>query len=102
VDLANLSEDLTAVSTHYADRYNIDQSDDWLMLKLQEELGELTPAYLALTGRTRDRGRSASEARSQFEDELTDVIGHALLIAQRFEVDLDVAFSRKWLAYPSD
>lgn len=99
MELAKLSDDLAAVSTHYADRHSIDQSDDWLMLKLQEELGELTQAYLALTGRTRDRDRSATVTRSQFEDELTDVIGHALLIARRFDVDLDAAFSRKWLAY---
>lgn len=69
------------------------------MLKLQEELGELTQAYLAVTGRARHRGRTAAEVRTQFEDELTDVIGHALLIARRFEVDLDAAFNRKWLVY---
>src|SRR4029079_2412168 len=51
--LAVLTERLERVSAHYAERFAIRRDDDWYMMKLGEELGELTQAWLKLTGRGR-------------------------------------------------
>ena len=66
-DLATLSDKVAAVSDIYAQRNGIDRTDDWFLLKLQEELGELTAEYLKLSGRARARApmiwRSAARWR---------------------------------------
>ena len=37
-----MQRDVEAVSEYYAERHNIDRTDDWFTLKLNEEVGELT------------------------------------------------------------
>jgi NTP pyrophosphatase (non-canonical NTP hydrolase) len=87
------------VSTVYARQNGIDRTDDWLMLKLTEEVGELTQAYLARTGRARDKGRTETEREEDFRAELADVLAHVLLIAHRFDVDLVSEVDDKWLRW---
>lgn len=99
MELNELVADVEDVSTFYASHNGITRSDDWLLLKLQEEVGELTQAYLARSGQARDKGMTQTEITSALEDELADVIAHALLIAHRFDIDLSAALSRKWLVY---
>ena len=69
------------------------------MLKLGEEVGELTQAYLAKNGQARDKGRSDAQIEQDFRAELSDVLAHVLLLAQRFEVDLVSEVERKWLVW---
>ena len=45
------------VSDVYANKFGIKRDDDWFILKIQEELGELTAAHLKLTQRARIGGR---------------------------------------------
>jgi NTP pyrophosphatase (non-canonical NTP hydrolase) len=89
-----LTNQLERVSDRYAERFGIERGDDWLMLKLQEELGELAQAHLKLSGR--GRGTVDPQAR---EDEAADVLCFLLLYCRRFGVDLDAAVDRKWLAH---
>jgi NTP pyrophosphatase (non-canonical NTP hydrolase) len=99
VDVANLQADVEAVSVFYAERHGIDRTDDWFILKLGEEAGELTQAYLARSGQARDKGRSEAEVEQDFRAELSDVLAQVLLIAQRFDVDLVSEIERKWLVW---
>jgi NTP pyrophosphatase (non-canonical NTP hydrolase) len=99
MEFSRLQEELEAVSRAYAKRYGIERTGDWLILKLNEEMGELTQAYLARTGQGRDKGQSAQTLRADFEDELADVLAHVVLIAGRFDVDLLAAIEQKWLAF---
>ena len=61
MQINDLSEDVEAVSAFYAQRHSIQRTDDWFMLKLNEEVGELTQAYLAGAGQARDKGRTSAE-----------------------------------------
>lgn len=99
MELSALQRDVESVSKRYASEFDIERTDDWLVLKLTEEVGELTPAYLALSGRARDKGLSTDQMQAAFTDELADVLGNLLLIAERFGVNLDDAMQRKWLAW---
>jgi NTP pyrophosphatase (non-canonical NTP hydrolase) len=94
--ITTLVEDVEAVSAHYADRHNIDRSDHWFLLKLNEEVGELTQAYLALRGQARDKRKSAEQLQEDFEHELADVLVQTLLIARRMNVDVEKAVEDKW------
>ncbi len=50
--LPALGERVEAVSALYARKFGVDRDPDWFMLKLTEEVGELTQAFLVATGRT--------------------------------------------------
>ncbi|ODT64995.1 MAG: phosphoribosyl-ATP pyrophosphohydrolase [Pelagibacterium sp. SCN 63-23] len=97
--MAELSALVARVSDIYAARNDIARDDDWFMLKLQEELGELTAEHLRLSGRGRRKGRDdavISEARA---DEAADLLAMLLLYARHNRIDLDAALERKWFRY---
>lgn len=93
MELRAAQADVEAVSRAYARLHGIERTDDWLLLKLGEDVGELTQAYLAATGRSR---RPVAEGEAAVRAELADVLAHVLLLATRLEVDLDAALEDKW------
>ncbi|MDQ0648609.1 NTP pyrophosphatase (non-canonical NTP hydrolase) [Microbacterium natoriense] len=94
-----LSREVETVSSLYAERNGIDRTNEWFMLKLHEEVGELTQAYLARAGQARDKGRTDIQLEEDFRAELADVFAQVLLIARRFNVDLAGEVDRKWLVW---
>ena len=99
MDLVELSERLEKLSGRYGEHLGFDRDPDWFLLKLQEEVGELTQAYLQLTGRARSKGLSPEEIRSGFHQEFADVFCQLLLFAHHHEVDLPAEIDRKWLSH---
>lgn len=99
MDIGQLTSEVEGVSAIYADRHGIARTEDWFVLKLNEEVGELTQAYLARAGQARDKGRSPDELDQNFRAELADVLAQVLLLANRFEVDLVDEVERKWLVW---
>ncbi|NKK66511.1 pyrophosphatase [Rhizobium leguminosarum bv. viciae] len=87
-------------STHVA-AHGIERDTDWFLLKLQEEMGELTQAWNRLTGRGRAKGRSPEDMQQDLADETADVLGHLLLFARHNGIDLAAAIERKWLFRPA-
>lgn len=92
--LAGLKADVLRISDLYASRHGIDRSGDWALLKLQEELGELTAEHLRADGRA--RGAADPEALA---DEAADVLGMLLIYCDSAGVDLEQAMRRKWLRW---
>lgn len=70
------------------------------MLKLTEELGELSNEVLTKMGLQRQSKIDAFKER-HLEDELADVIGSALLLAIEMDVDIATIMKRK-IAYTID
>ncbi len=98
-DLAGLGDLVARVSDIYAQRNDIARDDDWYLLKLQEELGELTAEYLKLSGRGRLKGAAPAEIRMALEDEAADVLAMLLLFAHNNRIDLEAALERKWFRH---
>lgn len=98
--LIELAGQFEEASKRYAAANGITRNDDWFILKLQEELGELTQVWMKLTERGRKRGLSESELREALADETADVLGHILLFAMRNGIDLAPAITRKWRFEP--
>jgi NTP pyrophosphatase (non-canonical NTP hydrolase) len=98
VDIAELSERLEKLSVRYGELLGFERDPDWFLLKLQEEVGELTQAYLQHTGRARTKGLSAEQIRDTFHQEFADVFCQLLLLARQYDVDLPGEIERKWLA----
>ena len=92
--LAEVSAAAAEISDIYAGKYAIDRDDDWFLLKLQEELGELAQAHLRLS--SRGRGAATEQDRA---DEAADVLCMLLLYCRRFGIDPEDAVRRKWLAW---
>jgi len=98
--LRALAAQFEEASRRYAAAHGIERDEDWFVLKLQEELGELTQAWVEYTSRSRSRGRSPEERERALADEAADVLGHILLFAHRRGLDLDAAIARKWRFTP--
>jgi NTP pyrophosphatase (non-canonical NTP hydrolase) len=92
--LAELTQAAAEISDIYAGKYGIERGDDWFLIKLQEELGELAQAHLKLSGR--GRGSLPDQARA---DEAADVICMALLYCRHFGIDPEAAVRAKWLSW---
>lgn len=90
--LSELSEKVARISDIYAHEHGIDRSGDWAILKLQEELGELTAEHLRLSGRA--RGVADPKALA---DEAADVLGMLLIYCDRAGIDIEQAMQDKWL-----
>ncbi len=99
MDIKEIQEKVVKISDTYAKNYWINRTDDWYILKLQEELGELTQNYLSFTSRGRDRWKSENEIKKEFAYELSDLIGQTLLIANHFDIDIEKALEDKWYKY---
>jgi len=99
MDIDILSEDLENIINVYAARFDIDKHSDWSLLKLTEEVGELTQSYLKYSGQARTKDAGQEELRMDMEDELADVLGMALLFAKHHGIDVQQAITRKWLCH---
>jgi Predicted pyrophosphatase len=97
--LGELTALVAEVADTYASRNAIARDDDWYLLKVQEELGELVAEYLKTTARGRHKGADAVAIRQALEDETADVLAMVLLFARHNSIDLDAALERKWFQY---
>ncbi len=98
-DLTALTCELEAISAAYAERFGIVRDDDWHLLKLHEEVGELTQAHLMRQGQARAKGLTPEELDDAFTREVADVLCHVLLLAHHHDIDLDAAIAAKWLVW---
>jgi NTP pyrophosphatase (non-canonical NTP hydrolase) len=97
MDLRQLTDDVETISQRYAEVFNFERDDAWFLLKLQEEVGELTQAFLMRRGQARSKGLTPDELEANFRAEIADVLCQLLLMARHYEVDVAAEVERKWL-----
>lgn len=97
--LEQITSKVCRISEIYAQNNGIRRDDDWYLLKLSEELGELTQSYLMKTERGRTKGLSIDEINQDIADEVSDVLGMLLLFAKHNGIDISAALERKWYKY---
>ena len=95
--LRQLTDDVETISQRYAESFDFIRDDSWFLLKLQEEVGELTQAFLMRTGQARTKGRTPDELEAGFRAEIADVLCQLLLLARHHGVDVEAEVERKWL-----
>ena len=95
--LDELAIDVKRVSDIYVARNNVRRDDDWHVLKLQEELGELVAEFLRATGRGREK--PGADTQPAMADEAADLFAHLLLFCAQQKIDLEAALERKWFKY---
>ncbi len=99
MELSEWTDRLESISAGYGEVYGVERTPEWLLLKLGEEFGELTRAWLAASGQSRNRDRSATELAAAVTGEVADVVAMALVFAHTVGVDVDEALTGKWLPW---
>lgn len=99
MDIKLIEEKLSQVMSAYAEKYSIQVSDDYFLLKIQEELGELSSAYLKLTQRARVKQATADDLEKNLREEIADVLAMTILFAKGLGIDTQAALEEKWFKY---
>lgn len=99
MDLKIVTKKVKMVSDQYEKNCNIKRDDDWYILKLHEEIGELTQNYLSYTLRGRNRNLTQEELKKNISNEVADILGQVLLFADYHDIDLEKAMEDKWFSY---
>lgn len=99
MELKEIENKVAQVIELYAKRFNIRRDEDWFIIKIQEELGELSSAYLKLTQRARTNEKPRVDLQQNLEEEVADVVAMTLLFARAQNIDVEKAIQKKWLKY---
>lgn len=99
MDIKEILEKIKKVSDKYEKVYDIKRDDDWYILKLHEEVWELSQVYLSLTWRWRKRDKNNEEIMKNFSDELADVLAQLLLLADKKDIDIEKSLKEKRFKY---
>ncbi|WP_430251002.1 hypothetical protein [Neorhizobium sp. DAR64860/K0K1] len=94
-----LSDRIGQVGDLYARVHAIERSADWYLLKLTEELGELTAEHLLIAGRAKPNANGSGGTREALENEAADLFGQFVLYLRANEIDIEAAIERKWLRH---
>jgi NTP pyrophosphatase (non-canonical NTP hydrolase) len=94
-----LSERIGRVGELYARVHKITRSSDWYLLKLTEELGELTAEHLLLGGQAQPAADGSGGTREALENEAADLFGQFVLYLRANDIDIVAAIERKWLRH---
>lgn len=95
-ELKKLQSDVAKVSNLYSQNFKVERDKDWYILKLQEEMGELSKAYINYTGRGKSKD---GNFKTELIEELADVFAHLLLLCDSLGIDIDKAIQEKWLRH---
>ena len=95
--IQQLTQKARTIMTMYQKEFPEVQVDrDYYPFKISEEWGECMQAYLMLTDRGRQKGKSKEEIKDAFEQEVGDVFGFLLLFAEQEGINLEEALTKKW------
>lgn len=81
--------------SEYAKKNNIKRDDAFYLFKMQEELGELTRSFMELRG-SESTHYSLEFLKNKFEKDCASLVGNALILAQHFQVDIEIKLKEKF------
>ena len=82
--------------SQYAEKFQIHRDDAFYLFKMQEELGELTRAFLELRGSEKKSKTTEEELKKKLASDVASLVGNALILALHFDVDLEANIKRKF------
>ena len=98
MEFKELQEKVTKIFLANLKRDNIEIGDDYLMIKLNEELGELMQSYIVHKKKCRpEKYLACEESKKGIAKELSDVIGLVFMISKHLKIDLEEAITKKWI-----
>ncbi len=98
MEIKELQDKIFKVSLKNSKRDNIKVDDDYLVLKLTEELGEFVQSYIVHKKRCRpEKYLSVQKSKKELAKELSDVLGLVFVIAKTLNIDIEEALVKKWI-----
>ena len=94
-----LQEKIFEVEQSYGKKFGITIDEEYALLKLYEEMGEMSQAVLIGRGKCRPNKFPGSiEAKEKLAEEMADVLGLLITNAKLLDIDLEAALEKKWLS----
>lgn len=82
----------------YGKKHNIRIDENFALLKLYEEVGELAQAVLIHRKQSRPEKHVSPEiSKKELAKELADIVGMAIVNAHLLGIDLEEAIDKKWI-----
>ncbi len=99
MDFKELQKKVIKNALHYGKKYNVQIDEDFALLKLYEEVGELAQAVLIHRKKSRpEKYVSIEISKKEVAKELADVVGMVMVNAYLLEIDLEEAIDKKWIS----
>jgi NTP pyrophosphatase (non-canonical NTP hydrolase) len=99
MELKKLQTQVSEIFFVYLKEHKIKNNDDYLLVKLGEEVGELMQAYLIHKKQCRPvKLAKAAETKKNLAKELSDVLCLVLVISKAMNVDIEEAVQKKWIS----
>lgn len=98
MELKQLQDQITGIFLTDLKSYKVHVSDDYLVLKISEELGEFVQSYIVHKKMCRpEKYVSTDESKKLMAKELADVVGLVFAISTELQIDLEEALTKKWI-----
>ncbi len=98
MDFQELQSKVIENALNYGKNYNITIDEEFAMLKLYEEVGELTQAILIHKKKSRpEKHVDEATSKNKIAEEMADVLGILMVHAQLLEIDLEKSLEKKWI-----
>lgn len=98
MDFRELQVKVVANAVRYGKEYGIKIDEDFALLKLYEEVGELAQAILIHRKKSRPEKHTTEEiSKREVAKELADVISLAIVNAHLLGIDVEEAIDKKWI-----
>ncbi len=97
MEFRELQNKILQTAVDYCKKYNIKMDEDFALLKLYEETGELAQAILIHRKQSRPEKHVPIDiSKNEIAKELADIIGVAIVIAHLLDIDIEQAIDKKW------
>ena len=98
MEFKEIQKKVIATSEDYGKECNLKVDADFALLKLYEEVGELTQSILIQRKKCRpEKYLSDEESKKEIAKELADVAGTVMVISNLMDIDLEEAINKKWI-----
>ena len=98
MDFKELEKKVVENAINYGKNYNIKIDEDFALLKLYEEVGELAQAILVHRKKSRPEKHASEElSKKEVAKELADILGMVIVNAHLLDIDLEDAIDKKWI-----
>ncbi len=98
MEFSKIQKRIVENADKYKEKYKVNIDADFAIVKLYEEVGELSEAALVYNKQCRpEKFLSEEEAKENIGKEIADVIGVAIVYANLLGIDLEKAIDKKWI-----
>ncbi len=98
MDFKEIEEKVIKNAKRYCRECDIELDEDFAILKLYEEVGELAQNVLIHRKKCRkEKYLEKEESKKELAKEVADVLGMLIVVSYLFEIDMEEAIKEKWI-----